>query len=50
MKLNAYLDVLIPRGGAGLIANTVKMQRYQYWKRAPETVMSMSIRMQILPR
>ncbi len=24
MKLNAYLDVLIPRGGAGLIANTVK--------------------------
>ena len=24
MKLHAYLDVLIPRGGAGLIANTVK--------------------------
>lgn len=24
MKLNAYLDVLIPRGGAGLIANTVQ--------------------------
>ena len=37
MKLNEYIDVLIPRGGAGLIEAVVKMQRFLLLRQEPGT-------------
>ena len=41
MKLNDYIDVLIPRGGAGLIKAVVIMQQYLLLKLEQETVIYM---------
>ena len=49
MRLNEYIDVLIPRGGAGLIKTVVeKKVPYRSLKPEPEIVMCMSMRVQTL--
>ncbi len=48
MKLNEYIDVLIPRGGAGLIANVVRTVQFRLLRQEPETVMFMWMRLQTL--
>lgn len=48
MRLNEYIDVLIPRGGAGLIKTVVEKVPYRSLKPEPEIVMCMSMRVQTL--
>lgn len=47
MKMHGLIDVLIPRGGAGLIANVVATVRFLLLKQERETVMCMWMRRQI---
>lgn len=48
MRLNQYMDLLIPRGGAGLIRTVVERVPFRSLRREPGTAMSMSMRQQIL--
>ena len=47
MKLNRYVDVLIPRGGRGLIKAVVNQSTILSSRPEPETVISMWTRLQI---
>lgn len=48
MKMDQYVDVLIPRGGAGLIQNVVKMLQFLSSRPVQATAMYMWTRMQTL--
>ena len=50
MKMNRYVDVLIPRGGAGLIRTVVENSTILSLRREPETVISTWMRQPIFRR